>query len=279
MKESDLLDMRKCIVCNQPIEDLDPVDLYILRGTHSQVPDSTHYESKSYYRCINPACLSCHLIMISWIVVYHKKCVPDCQLFGVCGICDALKETQKLSEKLPEKLPEKRPSVDDSKKPTRTVSDSEDERSTRRRPLRRNESDEEDRRVVRRHPSRSTRAPTYHEEESDDDIRERTPKKRRVVSSRSAAPNTRHEEVILFPRIEESMVVGILNEVMNMVFGESSDDKQLTLSVKLKLRSVVAVGVCEIVYCSGFRVSLSLFNAAFFIWSFFYNAISENREV
>lgn len=65
MKESDLLDMRKCIVCNQPIEDLDPVDLYILRGTHSQVPDSAHYESKSYYRCINPACLSCHLIMIS----------------------------------------------------------------------------------------------------------------------------------------------------------------------------------------------------------------------
>ncbi len=59
MKESDLLDVRKCIVCNQPIEDLDPVDLYILRGTHAQVPDNAHYASKSYYRCINPACLSC----------------------------------------------------------------------------------------------------------------------------------------------------------------------------------------------------------------------------
>ena len=171
----------------------------------------------------------------------------------MCGICEIPKNAQKYTEK--------RPSIDDTKRSNRTTSDSEDERVPRRRPLRRNESDEEERRMVRRHPSRSTRSPTYHEEESDDEIRERTPKKRRVMPSRSAATNTRHEESITFPRIEESTVRGVVNEVMNLVFRETgTDEKQLVLSIKMKLRSVVAVRIRDKINCSGFRAFLEIFS-------------------
>ena len=170
------------------------------------------------------------------MIVYHKKCVPDCQLFGVCGICDSSKNTQKYTEK--------RSNNDETKRSTRNTSESEDEKIPRRRPLRHNESDEEERRVVRRHPSRSTRSPTYHEEDSDEEIRERTPKKRRVMSSRSAASTVRHEESITFPRIEENTVHGVINDIMNLIFRDTEiDDKQLVLSIKMKLRSVVAVRI------------------------------------
>lgn len=179
-------------------------------------------------------------------------------MFGVCGICEVPKNAQKYTEK--------RPSIDDTKRSNRTTSDSEDERISRRRPLRRNESDEEERRIVRRHPSRSTRSPTYHEEESDDEIRERTPKKRRVLPSRSAAANTRHEESITFPRIEESTVRGVVNEVMNLVFRETgTEEKQLVLSIKMKLRSVVAVGIRDMINCSGSLAFLEIINEESFI--------------
>lgn len=58
VKESDLLDSRHCIVCRQPIEDVDPLDLRILRGTPVTPSDAAHFASKSYLRCANPTCLS-----------------------------------------------------------------------------------------------------------------------------------------------------------------------------------------------------------------------------
>ena len=58
VKESDLPDIRCCVICHKPIEDVDPLDLRILRGTPVTPSDATHFASKSYVRCANAACLS-----------------------------------------------------------------------------------------------------------------------------------------------------------------------------------------------------------------------------
>ena len=86
------------------------------------------------------------------------------------------------------------------------------------------------------------------------------------MPSRSAAANTRHEESITFPRIEESTVRGVVNEVMNLVFRETgTEEKQLVLSIKMKLRAVVAVGIRDMINCSGSLAFLEIINEEFFI--------------
>ena len=46
-------------MCNKPIEDLDSMDIRIVRGNTGIENGEEHYQNKSYFRCTNPQCLSC----------------------------------------------------------------------------------------------------------------------------------------------------------------------------------------------------------------------------
>ena len=53
---------------------------------------------------------------------------------------------------------------------------------------------------------------------------------------------------------------------MNLVFRETgTEEKQLVLSIKMKLRSVVAVGIRDMINCSGSLAFLEIINEEFFI--------------
>ena len=87
MVEDDLLRSDYCIVCNKPIDDLDRADIRIKCGDPGVLQTETHFQQKSYFRCINPQCLSGSTFPRLISVVYHKQCVPHCVWNGLCGVC------------------------------------------------------------------------------------------------------------------------------------------------------------------------------------------------
>lgn len=237
MKETDLLNPRNCIICNQPIEDLQEEDLRIVNGAPAVPSSDKHFETTSYNRCPNPQCLSRTLPSALSRVVYHKKCLPNCSLTDRCGICHVDPPPGRVSSSL---LPPEKARVAEGRVEEEKQTKKEEEYRYRRHETRRGDSDDE-RKGVKRQPVRSTRSPTYHEEDDEDDVKF-TVKKRRTSSQRSKAAETAPAEELRFEPISGQAAVERVRELLASLYLRAPSSRvEVTVNeVKGQMKSVVA---------------------------------------
>ena len=214
MTESDLLRPDYCIVCNKPIDDLDPADIRINRGAPGVQQNETHFQQKSYFRCTNPQCLS----------VYHKQCVPNCVWNGRCGVCK------------PETTSERRRSI--SSAPV----ESESKPPPKRHESRRDENEES--KGLKRLPFRSTRT-AVPREMIDDESSKPSPKKRRVQSKQKTESQGKigasKGSELVFDRINGEKAMQLLNQLLKDLYEDGmKEEVPILVNIKNCLRSVIA---------------------------------------